>query len=315
MQKKEIDLSIIIISLSTEKYHTKGNLEITLKSLSPALKNVNSEVIIVDNSTVDDGTLKMAREYVPDMVYLNRSEIHHFGANNNYGLKKAKGRYILFLNNDVKFLDDNILKEMIEWMDINSKIGASTCSLFNADGKTLQGSGGAFPNLFNVFAWMTFLDDVPLINKLIKSMHPMHSISPFGQNEEYYKKTQSQDWITGAFYLVRKEVLDKIGGFDENYDAYLEETDLSYRIKKHDWMIYYLPKWKIIHFGGQSYGGENSLIYELKNLKLFFKKHYPEWQLPILSFTIKLGCLLRIIVFSLFKPNLVKTYAKALKTV
>ncbi len=315
MQKKEIKLSIIIISLSTEKYHTKDSLEITLKSLKPALNTLSSEVILVDNSSIDDGTYKLAKSYFPEIKYLKRKSVYGFGDNNNFGLKHATGKYVLFLNNDVKFLDTNTLSEMVDWMNKNEKVGASTCSLLNSDEKTLQGTGGSFPNLFNVFAWMTFVDDIPLLNKLIKSMHPMHSVSPFGSNDDYYKKSQSQDWITGAFYLVRKEILDKVGGFDEDYDAYVEETDLSFRIKNLGYEIMYLPKWKIVHYGGQSYGSENSLIFELKNLSLFFKKHYPKWQMPILKLTIKLGCFLRIIVFSLFRPNLVKVYAKAIKTI
>lgn len=315
MQKKQIDLSIIIISLSTDKYSTKANLEVTLKSLKPTLGKLSSEIILVDNSTIDDGTYTLSKSYFPDVKYLKRSKVYGFSENNNFGLKKAVGRYVLFLNNDVKFLDNKILSEMVEWMDNNPKVGAATCSLLNADEKTLQGTGGAFPNLFNVFAWMTFIDDIPFINKIIMSMHPMHSISPFGSNYEYYKSTHSLDWITGAFYLVRKEILDSTGGFDENFEAYLEETELSYRIHKKGYQLYYLPKWKIVHYGGQSYGSENALIFELKNLKVFFKKHYPSWQLPILNLIIKLGCILRIIVFSLFKPSLVKTYAKAYKIV
>lgn len=313
MQKKEIDLSIIIISLSTEKYHTKDSLEVTLKTLKPTLAKIKFEVILVDNSTLDDGTFKMSKSYFPDIVYLKRGGVYSFCSNNNYGLKKAAGKYVLFLNNDVKFLDTSILKEMVQWMDENEEVGASTCSLYNSDEKTMQGSGGAFPDLLNVFAWMTFLDDVPLVNKLFKSMHPMHDVSPFGANENYFKESHSQDWITGAFYLVRKEVLDMVHGFDEDYNAYVEETDLSFRIKKAGYSIMYMPKWKIVHYGGQSYGGENSLIFELKNLKLFFSKHYPSWQLPLLNLIIKLGCILRIVAFSIFKPSLVKIYAKALR--
>lgn len=315
MPKKQIELSVIVISLSSDKYHTKDSLDLTLKTLKPALQKIESEVILVDNSTIDDGTYSLAKAYFPELKYLKRNEVHDFGNNNNFGLKQAGGRYVLFLNNDVKFLDNNTLKEVVDWMDKNLKVGAATCSLVNSDEKTLQGTGGSFPNLFNVFAWMTFLDDVPFINKFIKSMHPMHSISPFGSNEKYYVSEHAQDWITGAFYLVRKEILDKVGGFDEDFDAYLEETDLSFRIKNAGYDLYYLPKWRIVHFGGQSYGGENSLIFELKNLKVFFKKHYPKWQLPFLNLTIKLGCLLRIIVFSIFKPNLVKVYAKAIKII
>ncbi len=303
MQKNKIDLSIIIISLSTVKYHTKAGLETTLKSMVPALKNVSHEVIIVDNTTISDGTLEMVKKYTSNCIYLKRSSVYSFCDNNNFGLKRASGKYILFLNNDVEFTDKNILEEMVDWMDKNPKIGVSTPALLNSDKKTLQRSGGYFPTLFRVIAWMTFLDDVPAINKLFNSYHP---------NLGYFNDKHKQDWITGAFYLVRKEILDKIGGFDEDYNAYVEETDLSFRIKKEGWEIWYLPKWKIVHFGGLSYGNENSLISELKNLNLFYKKHYPAWQLPILNVAIKLGCILRIIVFSFFKPSLVKIYAKAI---
>lgn len=306
MQKKEIDLSIVIISLSTDKYHTKDNLKITLESLKPALKNIKSEVILVDNSTIEDGTHDMAKSYFPGIVYLKRDKLYEFGDNNNYGLKKAHGEYVLFLNNDVKLLDDKILSGMIEWMDSNSKVAVSSCALLNEDGKTLQRSGGSFPNLTKVISWMTFVDDLPILNQIFNSYHP---------NLDYFNKIHKQDWVTGAFYLARKDVIDKTGGFDLDYNAYVEETDLSYRVSKLGYETWYLPKWKIIHFGGKSYGGENSIIFELKNLKVFYKKHYPKWQLPILSFILKFGCLLRIIVFSLFKSNLVKIYAKAFKTV
>ncbi len=306
MQKKEIDLSIIIISLSTEKYNSKDNLEIALKTLKPALKKIKSEVILVNNSTIEDGTFNMAKSYIEDIVFLKRDKLYEFGDNNNFGLKKAKGKYVLFLNNDIKFLDNNILKEMISWMDNNPKVAVSSCALSNEDEKTLQGSGGSFPNLSKVIAWMTFIDDLPIINKLFSSYHP---------NLDYFKKPHKQDWVTGAFYLVRKNVLDISGGFDLDYDAYVEETDLSYRISKLGYDTWYLPKWKIVHYGGQSYGTENSIIFEMKNLRIFYSKHYPKWQLPILSFVLKFGCLLRIIVFSLFKPDLVKIYAKAIKTI
>lgn len=297
MQKNKIDISIIIISLSTDKYHTKKSLEITLKSLIPALKKVNYEVILIDNSTIDDGTSEMAKSYLPDVIYLKRNSVYSFCDNNNYGLKKANGRYVLFLNNDVKILDTNIFIEMVNWMDRNPEVAVSSAALLNTDGKTLQASGGLFPSLPRVFTWMTFLNN---------SYHP---------NVGYYKKEHSQDWVTGAYYFVRKEVLDKVGGFDEKFGAYVEEVDLSYRIKQLEYKIMYKPNWKIVHFGGQSYGTENSLIFELKNLKLFFKKHYPTWQLPILNILLKLGCVLRILVFSFLNPKLSKIYAKAIKTV
>ncbi len=312
MQKNEIqlgykiDLSVIIISLSTDKYHTKDNLEVTLKSMAPAVRNVKHEVILVDNSTIDDGTLKMTKEYFSDVIYLKRKEVHGFGDNNNFGLKQATGKYVLFLNNDMEVIDSKIFEEMVDWMDKNESVAVVSSALLNSDKKTLQRSGGYFPNLARVFAWMFFVDDLPFLNTFIKSYHPAIN---------YFKNSHNQDWVTGAFYLVRKTVLDEVGAFDEDYDAYVEETDLSYRIKEQDWDIWYMPKWKIVHFGGQSYGNENSLIFELRNLKLFYKKHYSKWQLPILNIIIKLGCFLRIVIFGLINPKLSKIYAKAFKSV
>jgi GT2 family glycosyltransferase len=306
MQKNKIDLSIIIISLSTDKYHTKSNLELALNSMKSALSKVNYELIVVNNSTRDDGTEKMCRNIFKDVKYLERNSVFSFCNNNNYGLKKASGRYILFLNNDVEVIDEDIFRDMVTWMDNHQDVGASTSALINSDKKTLQPSGGYFPSLLNVFLWMTFLDNLPFMDRLFDVYHP---------NINYFKSEHDQDWITGAFYLVRKDVLDETGGFDEEYGAYVEEVDLSYRIKQKGFKIKYLPKWRTVHFGGQSYGNENSLIYELRNLKLFYKKHYPSWQLPVLDFTIKFGCVLRMIVFSLIRPKLVKVYAKAFKNI
>ncbi|EKD94473.1 MAG: hypothetical protein ACD_26C00034G0008 [uncultured bacterium] len=297
MQKRQIDLSVIIINLSTDKYHTKKQLEIALKSMVPALQKVKYEVIVVDNSTIDDGTHEMSSRYIKNLVYLKRNSVFSFCNNNNYGLRQTNGRYVLFLNNDIKLLDDKIFEEMVEWMDINQQVAVTSPALLNNGQQTIQASGGSFPTLLRVIAWMTFLNN---------SYH--HKLS-------YYNNEHSQDWVTGAFYLVRKDILDKIGAFDEDYEAYVEEVDLSYRIKSIGHEIVYLPRWQIIHFGGQSYGNNNSLILELKNIKLFYKKHYPAWQLPILNFVIKLGCILRIIVFGVFKPNLVNIYAKAIKSV
>jgi len=163
--------------------------------------------------------------------------------------------------------------------------------------------------------WMTFLDDLPLLDKIVKPFHPMHSFSPLGSNKNYYMKIQNLDWVTAAFYFVRSEVFNKVGGFDDDYDAYMEETDLSFKINKLGYENRYLPNWKIIHFGNISYGNENSLLKELKNILVFYKKHYPKWHLPILKAIIRLGCILRIIVFGVLRPNLAKIYAKAIKQI
>lgn len=308
MQSKT-DLSIIIITINTKDY-----LKTCLDSVKKAVTGLATEIIVVDNNSTD-GTPQMIKSEYPWVKYYFRNKVYGFGANNNFGFQEASGRYVLFLNSDTKINDPNIFGEMVEWMDKHPEVGASTCALSNPDLKTLQGSGGSFPTLFRLFSWMTFVDDIPGLDKLINPYHPMHPQSPIANNETYFKKQHKQDWITAAFFLVKAKAYMQAGKFDEDYNAYVEEVDLCYRLFHKGWKIYYLPNWKIVHFGSASFGSENSLIFELRNIKLFYQKHYPKWQLPVLSFLIKLGIVLRIVVFGILNPRLSKIYVKAFKTV
>lgn len=204
---------------------------------------------------------------------------------------------------------------MIDWMDKNPKVGISSCALVNPDG-TMQGSGGYFPSLFRVFAWMFFLDDIPIIDKLIKPYHPMHAWSPIYKGENYFYKEHKQDWVTGAFFLIRREVIKDIGFFDNDYFAYVEEVDFCYRASQKGWESWYLPKWKTVHYGQVTTGSEFAIINELKNLELFYKKHFSSWKLPILRVLLKLGVVLRFIVFGIYKgKEVASSYAKAFKEI
>ena len=303
------DISIIIVSTNIENLLRK-----CLKSVYSALKGINNEVIVVDNASTDNTPNMVMKEF--PQVHLIRSKTNHgFGENNNMGMKIAKGRYVLLLNSDTEIIDKNIFREMISWMDKHPKVGLASSALLNPDKKTYQGSGGYFPTLFRVFAWMTFLDDLPGIDRLIKPYHPLHGWSPFYKGEEYFKEPHKQDWITGAYYMMRKETMDEVGIFDEDFFLYVEEVELSYRFAKAGWETWYLPQWKIVHYGQVTIGSEKAMIYELENLKLFYQKHYPRWQRPILSVILKLGAFARMILYGVIKgPKVAKIYAKAFIT-
>lgn len=302
----KINLSIIIISSKLDY------LRDCIKSAYTALKNVSNEIIIIDNASVDKIGKQIKNQF--SKVKIIRREVNGgFGENNNMGMKIAKGKYILLLNDDTKIIDKKIFKEMIAWMDSHPNAGLATCALINTDLKTYQGSGGSFPTLFKVFAWMTFLDDLPYLDNIIKPYHPMHEVSPFHTNENYFKKIHKQDWVTGAFFFMRKKAMDQSGIFDEKFFLYVEEVELAYRIYKKGWETWYLPKWKIIHYGSATIGSERALTYEMQNIKLFYKKHYPKWQLPILTFLLKFGAAIRIVIFGIYKgPSIAKIYYKAL---
>jgi len=306
---KKPDLSIVTISSK------KDFLLDCLKSVEKASSDINVEIIIIDNAS-EDKVGEMAKKEFPKIKVLRREKNGGFGENNNMGMKVAKGRYVLLLNDDTVLIQKNILKEMIEWMDKHPKVGVSSCALLNSDKKTYQGSGGYLPTLSKVFAWMFFIDDIPLIDRLIKPYHPLHGWSPIYKGEGYFKKTHKQDWVTAAYYLMRKEAMDEAGLFDEDFFLYVEEVELSYRFLKADWEIWYLPQWKIVHYGQVTTGSENAMVMELVNLVLFYKKHFSSWKIPILRLILKSGVVLRIFIFGLLKgPKVSKIYAKAFKKI
>lgn len=302
-----LDLSIVIVSLNIKKL-----LEKCLESVYRMEKKANFEIFVVDNAS-EDGTPEMVEKKFPEVKIIRNKKNIGFGPANNIGMKKAKGRYVLLLNPDTETITKNIFSEMVSWMDNNPTVGISSCALLNPD-KTYQGSGGFFPTLLRVFFWMSFIDDMPGIDKLVKPYHPLHVWSPVYKGEEYFAKSHEQDWVTGAFFLIRMEAMKKVGFFDEDYFTYVEEVDYCFRTKQEGWQISYLPKWKIIHYGQVTTGSERATVNEFEGLKIFYKKHYPGWQLPILRVFLKLGAILRIVVFGLMKgPGVAKTYAKAFK--
>lgn len=289
-----VDLSIVIISFNTEKLTREAILSVVKNT-----KGITYEIIVIDNNS-RDGSVEMLKK-LPVRLIANKDN-RGFGQANNQGMKIAKGRYILLLNSDTLVKTD-VLSEMIAWMDDNPNCGISTCALKFPDG-SLQGTGGYFPTLTRVAAWMLFLDDIPVIGRLVKPFHPLHGLSPFDKNADFFKTKKEMDWVTGAFLMMRRKVFDKVGGFDKRYFMYVEEVDLCFRVKASGWQVWYLPEWSIIHHGGKSSTSEFPIINEVKSLKTFYKLRMPFWQYPFLRLIMKLGMFVRIFIFG-------KTYAKA----
>jgi len=303
-----MDLSIVIVN-----YNTKEITADCLDSLKKNTKGIDCEVIVVDNNS-SDGSIPMLRKRAKrkEIILIANNENLGFGKANNMGIKIAKGRYVLLLNSDT-IISENILFEMVGWMDSHKNADISTCALKNKDG-TYQGTGGSFPDIFRVFAWMFFIEDIPVLDKIIKPYHPMHPVSPIYKGSDSFEQSAQRDWITGAFMLFRSDVFKKIGVFDEDFFMYVEEVELCYRARKKGLSIWYLPKWSITHFGGASGVGKFSLIQEYKGIKLFYKKHLPKWQMPLLRYFLKAGALLRITGYYLAgNREVAEAYAQAYK--
>jgi GT2 family glycosyltransferase len=309
-------LSIIIVSYNTCKItidciksilRDKG-LTFDLESIDSSQKTP-AEIIVIDNNSQDDSVKELKK--LKHIKLIENKENSGFGKANNQGLEIAQGNYILFLNSDTIILHSAI-SQSLDWLCSHPEASTCTAQLLNKD-ETIQASGGYFPNLLNTFTWCFGIDDLPFVNLLIKPIHP-HTPS-FYTHDKFYLYDHKQDWVTGAFMLVRRLCLDKVNGFDENYFMYGEELELSYRIKHENlgYQVWYLVGPQVIHLGGASAVSKaDPIINEYLGILSFFKKHKSQSQYQIVKLLIKANSVLRsIIYFILGRKNTSLFYLKA----
>jgi GT2 family glycosyltransferase len=283
-------VSIIIVSFNTRKY-----TENTINSVIKHTK-IPYELIVVDNNSSDDSVKFLQKNKNIKLVALK--ENLGFGGANNLAASMAKGKYLVFLNSDT-LLEEDVISSSVNYLRKHSQVGVYSIKLINPDGST-QASGGFAPTLGRVFTWQAGIDDLPIIGDYFNSIHP---------HLKFYNQKRNMDWITGAFMVIPKNVFDKTCGFDEKIFMYAEELELCYRIRKLNKKIVYDPTQSLIHFGGASSGSINALVWEVKGILYFFKKHKPIWQLPLAKLAFFKGSILRLIMFTLIKPNKTKQQA------
>ena len=285
----EKELTIIIISYNT----CKLTLD-CIASIKKHTKGLDYEIIVVDNASYDESVTELKKLKEIKLI-VNQHNVGYAAANNQ-GVEIAKGKYILLLNSDT-LMTSSILAPILTYMDKHAAVGILSCGLRNKDG-SMQETGGYFPTILRVADWMSMADKIPILSELVLPYHPKIS---------YYKELRDLDWVTGAFFLTRKAVWDKIGMLDKKYFMYVEEVDFCYRAKQAGWKVYYHPHWSIIHFGKASSSSAYAIVSEFRGLLIFYKKHFPRWQYPLLRLCLKFGAGLRLFL----KPSQAKTYREA----
>lgn len=302
-----MDLSIVIVS-----FNTKEDTRRCLESVLGSVEGLNYEIVVVDNGSSDDSRSllgKYATRY-KNIYLVKNSENKGFPEANNIGVHKSRGKYVLFLNSDTIVKKDAI-KGIIKWMEGNRKVGIASCGLVNRDG-SLQGTGGYFPTLLRVFSWM-IIQDLPLVDKLIKPFHPMKEKAG-KRGEQFYQKEREVDWVTGAFMMVRREVIEGGVRWDKEYFMYTEDVDYCYQAKKRGWKVRYVPKWRVVHLGGISGTKEKTILGEYRGVRRFYRKYYPKWQYPIVRSCLKVGALGRVVIFGIIEGRKsAQIYAKAFR--
>ncbi len=239
------------------------------------------EVIVVDNGSTD-GTA----EYLKTKDYRLKAIVNTntgFSHGNNLGIRQAKGDYILLLNPDTK-LESNTLKVMLEFMESHKDVGIFGCKLIMANGKLDLACRRRFPNLINSFY------------RLFLGNNKNYNYSNISEDEE-----MEVDSVVGAFLLIRKSVVEKIGLLDENFFMYGEDLDWCWRCKEAGWKVWYYPKTTVVHYKGSS-----SSKASFKGLKwfheamwIFYKKHYYSQYNLVVNWLVWTGISLRFLALVL----------------
>ena len=242
-------LSIIIVN-----YNVKLLLEHCLHSVTNAIGNIEAEVFVVDNASTDN-SIEYLKPIFPSFNFIINRINEGFAKANNQALIHARGKYILFLNPDT-IVPPDCFSKCINFLEEHSMAGALGVKMLDENNHILKESKRGFPT--------------PLVSfwKLsgITKLFPQS-----GFFSRYYLGHLDNDSIhevevlSGAFMLVKKEVLDKTGGFDERFFMYAEDIDLSYRIIQSGYKNYYFPKTTILHYKGAS------TTKDFKYVKLFYK--------------------------------------------
>lgn len=243
-------VSIIIVS-----WNVRELLKKCLESIYRHRADLDIEIIVIDNNSGDD-TVDMIKQNFPEIKVIGNHNNLGFGAANNQGIKQSTGDYILLLNPDTE-IRNNALRKTLDFIKTNDRAGIVGCKHLNPD-LTLQPSVRRFPKPLAIFLILT---------KLAKIFPTWPPIYKYLYKDFNYKQSQVVDQVNGSFMLIKKELLQEIGGFDENFFIWFEEVDLCRRAKKVLWEVWYFAQAEIIHHGGQSF--KQQLTF--KKQKLFFK--------------------------------------------
>ncbi|MFC2100893.1 glycosyltransferase family 2 protein [Bacteroidota bacterium] len=272
-------LSVIIVN-----YNVKHFLEQCLYSVRKASQRTDTEVLVIDNNSVD-GSVKMIKERFPEILLIENKENLGFSKANNQGIRKASGEYILLLNPDT-VVEDDTFEKTIAFMDQHPEAGGLGVKMFDGKGRFLPESKRSLPTPAVAFYKISGLSKLFPRSRTFGRYH-------LGFLDK--EKVHEVEVLAGAFMLLRKEVLEKTGLLDETFFMYGEDIDLSYRIAKTGYKNYYFPEARIIHYKGESTKIHSvNYVYVFYNAMIIFaRKHFSKKSARTFALLINIAIYLR----------------------
>jgi hypothetical protein len=243
------DLSIVVVNWNVRELLRRclvsiagsdGLLVAGLDTLRYSTNGWQAEVIVVDNASADGSVAMLAQDFPRVQVIANQENLG-FTRANNQGLTASRGRYVLFLNPDTE-LAPAALRLLLDYAEAHPQVGVVGPQLRHGDG-SLQSSRRRFPSLATFFVESTVVQRWWPQNRVLARYYVL---------DRPDDAASQVDWVVGACMLVRRAMLEQIGGFDEGFFMYSEELDLCRRGVDAGWQVVYLPGAVVTHYEGKS---------------------------------------------------------------
>lgn len=302
MENTDIDVSIIVVA-----WNVRDLVYDCLKSTYEQTRDVDFEVIYVDNASVD-GSLEMVRNEFPEARTIANSENLGFIKANNQAIEVARGRYVLLLNSDTLVLDGAIQKT-VAFADQHPDAAVVGCKVLNRD-RTLQRTCFMFPSPLNIILAASYLNQIFPRSRF------------FGRDRMTwwdFDEVREVETVCGCYSLVRKTAIDEVGMMDPTYFVYGDDPDWCYRFKEKGWKRLFTPDATIVHYGGQTTKQmSDEFLLQLWGTKLLFIRIH-QGELPFLLSRLAMAFyfLLRVpywLIHDIIRPGVEKRTKKPVRT-
>jgi len=230
-----MDVSVCIVNYNTADLTTK-----CIKSIFENTKDIEFEVIVVDNASSDGSVEILKKEFGDNIILIENPVNRYFTGGFNDAVFKSKGKYALILNSDTYFVDNSI-KIMYDFLEINSTVGAVEGVIIDEKTNEITKTSSA-----EYTRKISFLKDTPILNIVV------HKFFKFLLKDYYYldwdrKSDKEVEVICDAFMMIRKELFKSIGGFNEALKLYCTEEYISDKIRNSGFKLVHLSKPKVYH--------------------------------------------------------------------
>lgn len=253
-----MDLSIIIVNWNATDY-----LRACLSSLYERTRDFSFETIVVDNGSLD-GCETLIRDEFPSVVFVQSGQNLGFTRANNLGFSRSTGRILLFLNPDTEVVG-GALDRMVAYLLAQPSAGAAGARLLNTDGSLQTSCVQALPTISNQL----------LDSELLRRAFPTWSVWGMSALFDGNVSPMEVEAISGACFMVKRNVFEQVGCFSEEYFMYADDLDLSWKIKNAGFGVFYLNGCEVVHHGGKSSAKQENHFADLAQreaLQQFFRK-------------------------------------------